>query len=85
METYMEEIRAKFARFRAKLLGTLKSCTIWFNGIMAVMPTFLDYAQTQLPMLMPFIPNQLYAYAFGITVVGNMMLRFKTNKPLDAK
>lgn len=75
----------RWTTFKLKLAGAIKSCTIWFNGIMAMLPSALDYATTQLPLLNSYLPQRLYAWIFVTTILGNMALRFKTNKPLELK
>lgn len=77
---------AKWRLLVAKLRGSLKSLTVWFNGVMAAAPAALLYAQDQLPMLRDYLPLNLYGYAFGATVLGNLALRFfRRQDPLEDK
>jgi hypothetical protein len=71
---------------KEKLQGSLQSLTIWFNVFMAQLPASLDYAQQHLPLLHDYLPAPLYAWAFVVSIVGNILLRFfKTEVPLEEK
>lgn len=84
--TIIDKLRWKWRLLAAKLRGSLKSLTVWFNGVMAAAPMALLYAQDQLPMLRDYMPNNLYGYAFGATVLGNLALRFfRRQDPLESK
>lgn len=79
MNTYLD-------LFLAKLRGAYKSLTVWFNGVIAAAPAALLYAQDQLPMLRDYLPTNMYGYAFGATVLGNLALRFfRTRDALENK
>lgn len=68
---------------KAKLLNMWKSWTIWFNGVAAAALGILPMAQDSLPALQQYVPDIKWA-AVSI-IVGNVLLRFKTNKPLQEK
>lgn len=68
-----------------KLQNVHKSSTILFNALSVTAVPTLDYLQTQLPALQAMLPTNLYNYAFGAAVIGNVLLRFKTNTALEDK
>jgi hypothetical protein len=70
---------------RSKLRGAWKSATIWFNTFaLALIPLF-DALQAGLPMLREYGDGRFFA-VFAMTVlVGNILLRFKTNSDLRDK
>jgi len=62
--------------------GALKSWTVRFNTAMLAVVGALPMMQDSLPALQPYIPSGFYRYLMGTVVVCNLLLRFKTNKPL---
>lgn len=68
-----------------KLRGAWRSLTMWFNGAIAVTAAMLPTAIDQLPLLKAYVPHNLYAWAFVAAVVGNILLRCKTNSALENK
>lgn len=74
-----------FSDFSAKLAGMHNSWTIWFNALIAGAIPMLDYAQTNITALQPFIPANFYAWTMVGVIVGNIVLRFKTFESLAAK
>lgn len=84
--TFTQMLRDKIFLCKAKLRGALSSLTMWFNGVMAAAPAALLYAQDQLPMMRDYMPTNMYGYAFGATVLGNVALRFfRTTGALENK
>jgi hypothetical protein len=55
------------------------------NAVLAAMAPGLDFAQTQLPILRDYLPANIYAWAFGIIIVANIIMRFRTKEPLEHK
>lgn len=81
----MEYIKDLFAKIKADAVRAHKSLTIWFNGVMAAAVVALPFAQDQLPQLQDYLPASLYHYGMGALIVGNIILRFKTNGALADK
>lgn len=75
----------KWDSFRADIARAHKSFTIWFNGVLGVAIVLLPVAQDQMPQLQDYLPANVYHYAMGALVVGNILLRFKTNCALAEK
>jgi len=63
-----------------------KSLTLWFNGVAApvllLAAEFLPDAAAELPTLQPYLPANLYRYAFIAIAVGNVLLRLRTKTAL---
>jgi len=70
---------------KAKLLGAIKSLTIWFNTIMGIILAMLPTMLEQLPQLEAYIPPHIYRWLMLLVVVGNVLLRFKTSTALQNK
>lgn len=82
MKSYLKDLRAKLSADAAK---AHKSLTIWFNSIMGMAVVAMPALQDQLPQLQGYLPANLYHYAMGMLIVGNIILRFKTNGALADK
>lgn len=68
-----------------KFKGCYKSFTIWFNGLALSFVSLFDIFHASLPELSQYVPDNVYK-KMGLTiVVGNLLLRFKTSKPLQEK
>jgi uncharacterized membrane protein len=67
------------------LKGSLKSLTIWFNGILLALLPFMEYLKDSLPQLQEWLGDDLYRTVGLIVVIGNILLRYKTNKPVSEK
>jgi len=74
-----------WTNLKAKLQKVHKSATIWFNGIGTIVLSGLPLVQDQFPQLQGYIPEKFYHYGMGVLIIGNILLRFKTNKPLEQK
>ena len=70
---------------RKTMRGTLKSMTIWFNGVLLGLLPLFEMVMASFPQLHEFLPDNQYKTVGLIAVVGNILLRFKTNKPLSQK
>lgn len=66
-----------------KLKNAWKSWTIWFNALAATVLGVLPMLQDSLPALAQYVPDIKWA-AVGI-IIGNVLLRFKTNTSLAEK
>lgn len=74
-----------WTNLKPKLQKLHKSATIWFNSVGATIVVGLPQAQDMFPNLMGHIPDKFYHYGMAVLVVGNILLRFKTNKALQDK
>ena len=69
--------------FIDKLKGARRSFTVWFNSVVAVIIGIMPMLQDALPMLAQYVPN--IKWVAVALIVGNVILRFKTNVPLEIK
>ena len=70
---------------KSKLKGAWKSATIWFNTFaLALIPLF-DALQVALPMMREYGDGRFFAVFAMIVIVGNILLRFKTDSDLRDK
>lgn len=67
------------------LKGAAKSVTMWFNGIFATVATAIPFALDSFPALEQYLPTNIYKHLMVALIVGNMVLRFRTSKPLAEK
>ena len=74
-----------WARFKGDVVNAHKSLTIWFNGIMGAAVVALPIAQDNFAQLQDYLPANPYHSMMGAVVVGNIILRFKTNGALAEK
>jgi len=77
------------ATLKAKFRGMIKSTTIWFNALLlATIPyvdSIIDAASSNMPIVSQWLsPNMVQNVAVFI-LVGNILLRAKTNKGLEDK
>ena len=70
---------------RADIAKAHKSFTIWFNSLLGMAIVLLPTAQAQMPQLQGYLPANVYHYAMGMLVLGNILLRFKTDCALREK
>lgn len=69
----------------ATMSGSLKSLTIWFNSVIGVALTIIPILQDTVPQLQDYMTPNAYKITVGILVIGNLLLRLKTTKPLSEK
>lgn len=81
----MDWIKDFLSNLWAKVIRSYLSWTVWFNGIMGTAAVVLPSLQDQLPQLQGYLPANLYHYAMGTLIAGNIILRFKTTKSLADK
>ena len=67
------------------LSGAVKSVTMWFNSVFAVVATMITELPSILPELASVLPPDVYKYLLFLNILGNMALRVKTRLPLTAK
>lgn len=70
---------------KAWLIGCVKSWTIRFNSVFAVVATVITELPTVLPDLASALPPDVYKYLLFLNILCNMALRIKTRLPLTAK
>ena len=73
------------AVLKAKLAGVPKSKTMWLNTIAGLFIQFLPHVAETLPALYGLMPNNIYSVLLLVLVVGNIWLRFYTDKSLADK
>ena len=67
------------------LRGSLKSFTIWFNGIVGTLLAAVPILQSSLPDLAAMMPADSYKLLASALVIGNILLRIKTSTGLPDK
>ena len=72
-------------KLKVYLAGAMKSWTIWFNTILGIVIQTLPDAQSTFPQLQDYLPADIYHKALGALIVGNLLLRVKTNKALSER
>ena len=72
-------------KFLAKLRGIWTSWTIWANGVGLTVLGLLPVLQETVPQLESYLPANAYKWAMLIVLVGNIALRFRTNRDLASK
>jgi hypothetical protein len=74
-----------FENLKAKIKGCIRSWTIWFNGVLGTFYAAMPFAKDSFPDLQPYLPSGVYMHILGAIVLVNILLRFKTTHPLEAK
>lgn len=70
---------------KAKIRGSLKSLTIWFNGALLVALPVAEYLKSVLPEVQQYVDADTYKAIGAVVVVANILLRFRTATGLDNK
>lgn len=65
--------------------GTFKSITIAFNSIIGAVLVAVPLIQEAMPQLQDLLTVTDYKRLMTALIVGNILLRFKTSKPLSEK
>ena len=68
-----------------KLARLHKSLTFWFNVLMSFLAFGIPELLNALPTVAAYIPAPTYGKVLLATVLGNLVLRFKTNRALQDK
>ena len=80
---------ASMSWWKAKALpylrGALRSWTIHFNTYFGLLWAALPSLQEQFPQLQPYLPAKPYQYGMAIVIIGNLLLRIKTQGSLADK
>lgn len=69
----------------AKAKGALKSLTVWFNGLMAGAIPALQYLSDTYDSVRATLPDHMGTYVMYGMIAANVLLRFRTKKPLEEK
>lgn len=69
----------------SKLQGCYKSVVIWFNGLALSLLSLFEMFHDSMSELMPFLSANMYKTVGLAIIIGNIVLRFKTSKPLQDK
>lgn len=72
-------------KITSKLKGAWKSWTIRLNAIGIAVLSGLPAVADAIPQMQSFLPEDWYRVIGGVIVGANILLRFKTDKPLDEK
>lgn len=85
----MNSFYSKLELLGAKLVGAVRSKTIWLNGLFLLfldqLPNILGNLAQTLPTLQPYLGDALYRNVSLFLILGNLYLRFKTKTPLEVK
>jgi hypothetical protein len=68
-----------------KLKNAWKSWTIWLNGIGLMLVAYLPDMASTFPQLQPYMGENAYSRVMFALTVANIMLRFKTSRPLQER
>lgn len=74
-----------YKQFQKQLSKIHKSLTIWFNSLVLSFITAVPMLQEVLPQIQDYLHQDIYKLAATVLVVGNIILRFRTSKPLAEK
>lgn len=62
-----------------------KSLTLWFNGVVLTIVETVPLLVDQLPAMKAYLPDNIYKWAFITLVLGNAVIRARTNTALGLK
>ena len=69
----------------AKVRGSAKSRTVWFNSVAGTLLVALPEMKEALPALQQFITPEVYRWLILVVVIGNIWLRAVTTVSLEDK
>jgi hypothetical protein len=72
-------------KFIDKLKNAWRSKTIWFNTVVGLGLLYSDQILQLLPQLQPVLGAQHFQTILTAVTVANVVLRFVTQHPLEAK
>lgn len=72
-------------KFIDKLKNAWRSKTVWFNMAAGLCLTYSDQILQLMPQLQPVLGSQNFQTALTVITVANVVLRFVTSHPLEAK
>lgn len=67
------------------LVRAHRSLTIQFNSAMLAITELIPLAADELPKLREYVPEGFYGKMTILLIVGNIIIRFKTNRALRDK
>lgn len=74
-----------FSNIWKDFLNSYKSVTIWVNGAAITILSFAPLMQETFPQMKEYLTADAYKAAMGAIILLNIVLRFKTSKPLRGK
>jgi len=74
-----------WALLRQRLSGMKKSFTIWFNSVVGTAVVGIPQLQDSLPQIQTYIPENFFKILAVTLIIGNILLRIKTNRGLENK
>lgn len=83
--TFRQRFSDTLQLIKAKLLGACKSLTVWFNGLMAGAIPALQYLSDSYDSVRSSLPGHTGMYLLYGMIAANVLLRFRTKKPLEDK
>lgn len=67
------------------MAGALRSWTMWFNGLLALLWVLAESSDLWLPAVAQVLPPEYGKWLSLVAVLGNLALRLRTSQPLAAK
>lgn len=68
-----------------KVAGLRKSLTFYFNASFAAIVAVLPDLLNAIPDLQPLVGPEVYKHLLIINILGNVLIRGRTSKPLEDK
>lgn len=68
-----------------KIAGLRKSFTFYFNATFAAVAAILPDLLQAIPELQPLVGPEVYKHLLIINILGNVLIRGRTSKPLEDK
>jgi hypothetical protein len=67
------------------LKGAWRSLTVWFGGMLLLLPDTIALVQDQWPSIAPYIPDALESRVMNVLALVVLLLRLRTTVSLAAK
>jgi hypothetical protein len=74
-----------FETIKDHIKGAFKSWTMWFNGVVASLLAAAPILQDFAPQIGEYLTGGMLKNLMGLVLIGNILLRIKTTKPLNEK
>ena len=68
-----------------KIAGLRKSVTFYFNATFAALAAILPDLIQVIPELQPLVGPEVYRHLLILNILGNVLIRGRTSKPLEDK
>lgn len=78
LKDFLKNLKADLKRLHTSL-------TIWFNSVVGSVALAMPEAVSAFPQLQEYVSPEFYKQAMVVLLVGNFLLRFRTNRPLRDK